>query len=114
MVMTRGEIWWSDLPDPTGSGPGHRRPVLIVQADTFNRSRISTVTVVSLTSNLALGHVPGNVLLTRRQSKLPKDSVVNITRVITLDRGLLTERVGRLSPGLLSAVDDGLRLSLGL
>jgi mRNA interferase MazF len=112
--LRRGEIWWADLPDPDGSGPGYRRPVLIVQSDAFNRSRLATATVVALTANLRLVDAPGNVLVSARQSDLPRDSVANVTQVLTLDRARLTERVGRLSSRDLAQVDNGLRLALAL
>jgi mRNA interferase MazF len=112
--MRRGEIWWASLPAPAGSGPGFRRPVLVVQANPFNESRIQTVIVAVLTSNMALAVAPGNVSLTPRQSSLPRASVVNVSQVMTLDRALLTECVGRLSPAKLGDVDAGLRLVLAL
>ena len=114
MVIRRGEIWWASVGEPRGSEPGYRRPVLVVQADAFNRSRSSTVLVVAITSNLRLAEAPGNVRLTRRQSKLPRESVVNVSQVLTLDKQFLTERVGRLPPNLLAGVDQGLRLVLSL
>jgi mRNA interferase MazF len=113
-VIQRGEIWWADLGDPGGAGPGYRRPVLVVQADAFNRSRIATVIAVVLTSNLRLVEAPGNVLLAARESGLPRDSVANVSQVVTLDRAELVERAGRLSPRLMARVDGGLRLVLGL
>ena len=114
MEVARGDIWWADLPDPIGSGPGYRRPVLIVQSDAFNRSRLSTIVAVVLTGNLRLLDAPGNVLLTSRTSGLPRDSVANVTQVATFDRALLTERVGRLAPATLAQVSDGLRIALDL
>lgn len=114
MVIQRGEIWWADLAEPRGSEPGYRRPLLIVQADAFNRSRIDTTMGVVITSNLALVEAPGNVLLPKRTSGLPKDSVANVSQVVTVDRTMLTERTGRLSGDLLAAVDSGLRLALDL
>lgn len=114
MEIARGDVWWADLPEPAGSGPGFRRPVLIVQGDAFNRSRLGTVMAVMLTGNLRLLDAPGNVLLTARASGLPRDAVANVTQVATVDRSLLTERVGRLSPAVLSQVSDGLRLALEL
>ena len=110
MVVNRGELWWADLAAPRGSGPGLRRPVVIVQSDAFNHSRIQTVIVAAVTSNLRLAAAPGNVLLPKRQSRLPKDSVVNVSQVLTLDRALLTERVGLLPAQCLSTIDAGLRL----
>ena len=114
MDIVRGEVWWADLGEPRGSAPGYRRPVLVVQADAFTRSRLQTVIVVALTSNLRLIAAPGNVLVPAAVSGLPKDSVANVTQVITLDRDDLTERAGRVSPAVLRAVEDGLRLVLGL
>lgn len=110
----RGEIWWADLPEPCRSEPGFRRPVLVIQADAFNRSRIQTVIVAVVTSNLALGQAPGNVLLPARSSGLPRDSVVNVSQVLTLDREFLTVRAGVLPARLRTRVDAGLRLVLQL
>ena len=114
MVIRRGEIWWASLGQPRGSEPGYRRPVLVVQSDAFNRSQISTVLVAAITSNLHLGEAPGNVRLTRRQSKLPRESVVNVSQVLTLDKRFLSERVGRLPGQPLVQVEQGLRLVLSL
>ncbi len=100
----RGEIWWAELPEPIGSEPGFRRPVLIVQADTFNASRIRTVVAVTLTTNLVLAEAPGNVLLPEG-SGLPHASVVNVSQVITLDKAFLRERVGVLADALQVEVD---------
>jgi len=112
--VRRGEIWWANLPDPTGSEPGKRRPVLIVSADDFNRSGIATVIVAVITSNVALEGAPGNVLLSRAESGLDKGSVVNVSQVVTLNRTRLTEQVHMLPAAVLQRVDDGLRLSFGL
>ena len=106
--MRRGEIWWASVPEPASSEPSYRRPVLIVQADAFNRSALSTVIVVALTTNLHLAQAPGNVALTKRQSSLPKASVVNVSQILTLDRSFLTERVGRLPISKLRDVERGL------
>ncbi len=114
MDIKRGEIWWASLRKPAGSEPGFRRPVLIIQTDPFNSSRINTVVVAILTSNLRLAEAPGNVLLTRRQSGLRKDSVVNVSQIVTLDKTFLTGRAGRLVPAKQMEVDEGLRLVLGL
>lgn len=114
MVIERGEIWWAELGEPDGSGPGFRRPVLIVQADAFNRSRLRTVIVVVLTSNLRLVDAPGNVLIPAAASGLPKDSVANVSQVITIDRDFLSASAGRLHGRLLRDVDTGLRLVLAL
>jgi mRNA interferase MazF len=112
--MRRGEIWWATLPDPVGSGPGYRRPVLVVQSDDFNRSRIATVIALVITSNVKLAEAPGNVFLPRKLTGLPQDSIANVSQVITLDKNLLTERVGALTPKLLEKVEAGLRLVLVL
>ena len=112
--MERGEVWWASLPAPRGSEPGFRRPVVVVQSDAFSRSAISTVVVAAITSKTRVADAPGNVRLTRRQSRLPKPSVVNVSQLITLDKAYLTERVGRLSAEKLAAVEAGLRLALSL
>lgn len=112
--MRRGEIWWASLPEPHGSGPGYRRPVLVLQTDDFNRSRIGTVVVVVITSNIALAAAPGNLLLKSRVSGLPKDSVVNVSQIITVDKLFLTDQVKTLDPRIFGEVEDGLRLVLGL
>lgn len=112
--MRRGEIWWASLPDPVGSGPGFRRPVLIVQANEFNQSAIRTTICAVITSNLRLADAPGNVRLTRRASALTKDSVVNVSQLITVDKRLLTSRIGRAPPETVRDVDAGIRLALAL
>lgn len=112
--MNRGELWWASLPAPSGSGPGFRRPVLVVQSKPFNDSRIATVIVVVVTSNLALAAAPGNVRLAKSEAGLPKASVVNVSQLMTLDRSLLTSRVRVLSGKIMSRVDEGLRLVLEL
>ena len=110
--MKRGEIWWASLGEPAGSGPGFRRPVLVVQKDAFNESHIATTIVVVLTGNLHLAEAPGNVLLPKRSTGLPKDSVANVSQIITIDKCFLTERVGRLSRPLYEKVEAGLELVL--
>jgi len=112
--MRRGEIWWASLPTPDGSGPGMRRPVLIVQSNPFNESRIATVVVAVVTSNLGLAQARGNVRLSRSHSGLPRPSVVNVSQLLTVDKRRLTERVVALSPQVMSRVDEGVRLVLGL
>jgi mRNA interferase MazF len=112
--MRRGEIWWAELPDPEGSTPGYRRPVIVMQSDRFNRTRIRTVLVLILTSNLDLALAPGNVLIRRQDSGLPKDSVANVTQVYTIDREMLTKRVAALPTSVLRAIEDGLRIVLEL
>lgn len=113
-VPARGEIWWADLSTPKGSEPGYKRPVLIVQSDFFNRSRIQTVLAVSLTSNLRLAKAPGNVLLTAEITGLPKDSVANVSQLITLDKSSLMDVAGKLDAVVMSRVEDGLKVILGL
>ena len=113
MVIAQGDVCWATLPDPVGSGPGFRRPVLVVQGDAFNRSQVATVVCVPLTSNLKWGDAPGNVVMPARSTGLSKDSVANVSQVVTLDRGLLTERVGRISKKQLELVFAGLDLVMG-
>ena len=112
--MKRGEIWWVSLPQPTGSGPGYRRPVLVVQANSFNESRISTVLVAVITSNTKLAHAPGNVRIGISDSKLSKVSVVNVSQLLTVDRQILTERVSSLPHSAMKKVNNGLKLVLCL
>ncbi len=112
--MKRGDIWWANLPVPAGSEPGYRRPVLVVQSDDFNRSRIGTVLALAITSNLRLAAAPGNVSMPRRGTGLNRRSVVNVSQIVTLDRRFLTERSGRAPDGTMGQVDDGLRLVLHL
>jgi len=112
--IQRGEIWWADLPEPRRSEAGYRRPVLVVQANSFNRSRIQTAIVAVITSNLELAEAPGNVLLPARSTGLSVDSVVNVSQLLTLDRSFLTEHAGSLPPRLQGSVDEGLRLVLQL
>ena len=109
MVIQQGEIWWAELPEP-----GYRRPVVVVQGDVFNRSRIDTILCVAITSNLRLAAAPGNVLLSAEISGLSKDSVANVSQVITLDRTFLSEPVGSLPPNLMQAILDGILLVLGI
>ena len=108
----RGEIWWANLSAPIGSSPGYRRPVLVIQSNVFNASRIGTVIVAAITSNLQLARAPGNVRLDMKQSRLQKESVVNVSQLATLDRRILSERVSSLSNDLMARVDAGLRLVL--
>jgi mRNA interferase MazF len=112
--MKRGEIWWASLPAPTGSSPGFRRPVVVVQSNPFNQSRIATVIVAVVTSNLALSDAPGNVRVEKSESGLSKPSVVNVSQLFTLDREFLTQRVRALPAEIVRDVDEGLRLVLGL
>jgi mRNA interferase MazF len=114
VVIRRGEIWWASLRNPVGSEPGYRRPVLVVQSDDFNRSRIATVIAVVITSNIRLAEAPGNVFLPQKLTGLPKDSVLNVSQVVTIDKSCLTEKLGILSPGVIDQVEKGLRLVLRL
>lgn len=113
MVISQGEIWWAELPAPTGSGPGFRRPVVVVQSDALNQSRIATTICVPLTSNLKWALAPGNVSLSARLTGLPKDSVANVSQIIALDKLLLSERVGKLPRPKLELVLSGIDLILG-
>ncbi len=110
--MKRGEVWWASLPAPTGSGPGFRRPVVVIQSNPFNQSRIATVVVAAITSNLALADAPGNVRVGKAESGLTKPSVVNVSQVVTLDRDRLTQRVRALPAQTTKDIDEGLRLVL--
>ena len=112
--MERGAVWWAELPDPVASEPGFRRPVVIVSSDVFNQSRIRTVVAVVLTSNLRLAEAPGNIVIAATDSGLPKDSVANVSQVITIDKSFLAKRCGRLSSLDLQTLDNGLRLVLSL
>ena len=113
MVISRGEVWWADIPDPSGSGPGFRRPVVVVQGDNLNRSRIATVVCIPLTSNLKWAGAPGNVTLPARMTGLPRKSVANVSLPVALDRTLLTERVSRLSESKLELILTGIDIVLG-
>ena len=112
--MRRGEVWWATLPPPSGSGPGFRRPVLVIQSDPFNESRISTSIVAVITSNLALADAPGNIRIGKAESGFSKPSVVNVSQVLTIDKALLTDRVRPLPATTMLRVDNGLRLVLAL
>ena len=112
MVISQGEIWWADLASPTGSGPGYRRPVVIVQGDAFNRSALATVVVVPVTSALRWADAPGNVLLTSRSTGLDRDSVANVSQLVAIDRELLTERVGKVSRAKLDLILAGIDIVL--
>jgi mRNA interferase MazF len=112
--VKRGEIWWASLPVPHGSSPGYRRPVVVIQSNDFNESRIQTVIVAAITSNLALAAAPGNIAISNRGSGLPRKSVINVSQLLTLTKSFLTERVGRVGDDTLRQLDDGLRLVLAL
>jgi mRNA interferase MazF len=113
VVILQGEVWWADLPAPTGSGPGFRRPIVVVQGDALNRSRIATVVCVPLTSNLRWESAPGNVSLSGRLTGLPRDSVANVSQIVTLDKNLLTEHVGKLPRAKLELLLSGIDVVLG-
>jgi mRNA interferase MazF len=112
--VERGEIWWARLGTPRGSEPGRRRPVVVVQSDDFNRSRIGTVVVAAITSNLSRALAPGNVACRPKASGLPRPSVINVSQLVSLSRDTLTDRVSRLPDAVMRQVDDGLRLVLSL
>jgi mRNA interferase MazF len=111
--VAQGDVWWAELAEPIGSAPGFRRPVVVVQGDHLNRSRIATVVCVPLTNNLNWAGAPGNVFLRARDTKLPTDSVANTSQVITADREYLRERVAKLPPRLLARVLQGIDIVLG-
>ena len=113
MVISQGDVWWADLPDPVGSGPGFRRPVIVIQGDSFNRSRIATVVCIPLTTNTKWANVPGNVLLSSTSTHLPQDSVANASLVVSIDKELLIEHVGKLTRAKLELVLAGLDAVLG-
>ncbi len=112
--MRRGEVWWAELREPVASEPGYRRPVLIVQSDDFNRSRIRTVIAVVLTTNLRLAKAPGNVAVSTEDTALPRDSVANVSQIIILDKKFFAERVSRVSDRIMMSVEDGIRTVLAL
>jgi mRNA interferase MazF len=113
MVIAQGDVCWAELADRVGSGPGFRRPVVVVQGDALNRSRIATVVCVPVTSNLKWAGAPGNVLLPARSTGLSKDSVANVSQIVALDRSVLTERVGRVSGKQLALILAGIDVVLG-
>lgn len=112
--MQRGEIWWADLGLPHGSAPAKRRPVLVVQADSFNTSRIATVIAVVITSTQQLAAAPGNVTISKRMSRLPRDSVVNVSQIVTLDKRALTDKISFLPADAMADIAAGMRLALDL
>ena len=114
MVVERGEIWWAELREPVGSEPGYIRPLVIVQSNDFNKSRLSTILALVLTSNLKLANAPGNVMLPKNRTGLPKDSIANVSQIITIDKHFLTDRIGNLPAGIMRQVDNGLRMALSL
>lgn len=112
MVIRQGEIYWADLGVPFGSEPGFRRPVLIVQSDLFNRTRLNTVVAVGLTSSVKRRDMPGNVAFTKGEAGLPQACAANVTQLLTLDRARLSRRIGAVSADRLQAVLDGINLVL--
>lgn len=114
MVIHRGEIWWAFLIQPTGSEPEYRRPVIVIQSNDFNLSQIRTVISVIITSNLKLSKAPGNILLRKKNTGLSKDSVANVSQIVTLDKSFLFERIGKLSSNQFKQLEEGLRLVLSL
>lgn len=113
-MVNRGEIWWVDMPEHTGSHPGYARPVVIVQSNVFNRSRIKTTLAVVVSSNMRLVDAPGNVRLTPKKTGLSKDSVANVSQIITLDKTMLREKTGELSQRSMHLIDEGMRLVLAV
>jgi len=111
-MVKRGEVWWASLSDPAGSGPGFRRPVLVVQKDAFNESHIASTVVVVITGNLHLAEAPGNIFLPKKSTGLPKDSVANVSQIITIDKRFLTKRISNLPRPLYENVEAGLELVL--
>ncbi len=114
MVIKRGEVWWVELPEPIGSEPGFKRPLIVIQANEFNKSKINTVIGAVITGNLRLADAPGNLLLPARKSKLPRQSVVNVSQLITVDKSFFVEKVHTLPDKIMSDIDDGIRLVLKL
>ena len=114
MVIERGQIWWADLPEPRGSSPGYEHPIVVVQSDYFNQTKLNTIIGAVITSNLDLAEMPGNVLIKNNQTELLKDSVVNVTQIVTVDKSELLEYVGTLSERKMEQIENGLRLVLSL
>jgi mRNA interferase MazF len=112
--MMRGELWWTDFGLPFGSEPGFHRPILIVQDDAFNKSKINTVIIVPLTTNLALAEAPGNVLLEKEESGLTKDSVLVVSQLSAIDKKRLIEFAGKIEKQTLEEVEEGIKLVLGM
>ena len=113
-MIQRGEIWWAELPEPKGSEPGFRRPVLIISSNDFNKSQIRTVLAVVVSSNLSLAEAPGNVRMSQKDTGLTKESVANVSQIITVDEIFLTELINKIPPKVLRQIEDGLRLVLEL
>jgi len=113
MVIAQGEVWWADLAEPVGSAPGYRRPVIVLQSDPLNRSQIATVVCVVLTSNLRWSIAPGNVPLTAKHTGLDRDSVANVSQLVTIDKVQLTERVGKVPKKQMEGIFSGIDLIMG-
>jgi mRNA interferase MazF len=113
MVIAQGEVWWADLAEPIGSAPGYRRPVIILQADPLNRSQLATVVCVVLTSNLRWSIAPGNVLLTAKHTRLDRDSVANVSQIVTIDKRQLVERIGQVPKRQMENIFSGIDLIMG-
>ncbi|HFE37533.1 MAG TPA: type II toxin-antitoxin system PemK/MazF family toxin [Gammaproteobacteria bacterium] len=112
--MKRGEIWWASLGDPKGSEPGFKRPVVIISSNDFNVSKIKTIIVAVITSNLRLSEAPGNVEISKKSTGLPRNSVINVSQIITIDKLFLTEKIGKLPSKQLQMLNDGVKLVLAL
>ena len=112
--MKKGEIWWASLPEPRGSEPGFRRPIVIVSSNDFNASNINTVLAATITSSPRLANAPGNVKITKKASKLGKDSVINVSQIITVNKSFLTEKVSKLNQQSFNLLNEGLKLVMGL
>ena len=110
--MNRGEIWWAFLPAASGSSAGYRRPILIVQSDAFNASNIHTIIALAITTNLTIANAPGNILISAKQSDLPRDSVINVSQILTIDKRFFADYVSTLSVKLMQQVEEGMRLVL--
>ena len=112
--MVRGEIWWANLSTPKSSEQGYKRPVLIIQADSFNKSKLNTIICAVITSNITLSKAPGNIRLTKSESKLPKESVINISQIITIDKSLLKKYVSSINETIIKKVESGIKIVLGI
>ena len=112
--MTRGELWWADFGMPFGSEPGYKRPVLIAQNDFFNNSKINTTIVIPLTTNLMLAEAPGNIFITKKESKLKKNSVIVISQITVMDKQRLVEKISKLDRTLMEKIDTNMMFILGI
>jgi len=112
--MTRGELWWADFGLPFGSEPGYKRPVLIIQNDFFNKSKINTTIVIPLTTNLILADAPGNILITKHESKLRKDSVITISQIEVIDRQRLIKKITKIDKAIIEKIENNILFILGI